>query len=79
VETTLERARAAKQKAWLLYPSFGDVNGIGIVRTDTGWGLEVNFTSPPQSGFDIPREVDGVSVSLQVSGPPEFAAGEDKK
>jgi hypothetical protein len=43
------------------------VNGIGVVRMDTGYGLKVNLAEAVEAGV-IPQAVDGVPLRAEVVG-----------
>jgi hypothetical protein len=64
---TLEEARAAKRKAARRLARVTQVNGIGVVRAGTGYGLKVNLAEPVASGV-IPEAVDGVPLRAFVVG-----------
>ncbi len=66
---TLEQARAAKQKAAIVFRDIvGDV-AVGITSLGgDAYGLKVNLTSPPDEGVTLPTEVDGVPVQIDVVG-----------
>ena len=64
---TLEEARAAKRKAAQRLARVTQVNGIGVVRTGTGYGLKVNLAEPVEAGV-IPEAVDGVPLRAFVVG-----------
>jgi hypothetical protein len=68
VSASLEQARAAKKHLAAQLVDMYQVNGIGIVRDDGGYGLKVNLLDPSPSPR-LPREVDGVKVSVDVVGP----------
>lgn len=66
--TDLEQARAAKR---VLRAELGDrrgVCGIGVARTQDGYGLQVNVTEPA-ARTAVPSSVDGVDVRVRVTGP----------
>jgi len=43
------------------------VNGIGVVRMETGYGLKVNLAEEVEAGV-IPKAVDGVPLRAEVVG-----------
>jgi hypothetical protein len=63
--STLEEARAAKQKA-LRTLGLDKLGSVGITRFDGGYALKVNLENPPAS--PLPDEVDGVPVRIEVVG-----------
>jgi hypothetical protein len=64
---TLAEARNAKRKAAQRLTRVPQVNGIGVVRTGTGYGLKVNLTARVAEGV-IPEVVDGVPLRAEVVG-----------
>jgi hypothetical protein len=64
---TLEQARAAKRKAARGLARVPEVNGIGVVRMETGYGLKVNLAQEVETGV-IPEAVDGVPLRAVVVG-----------
>jgi hypothetical protein len=63
----LREARDAKGRAREIFSRFGKVNGVGITRQDGRYAVKVNFESEPQAG-DLPREIAGVPIVVQVVG-----------
>ncbi len=66
--TTLDAARDAKGPALEVFGRLADVAGIGITRFDDGFGLKVNLTQEPEPGVELPQEVNGVPVRIEVVG-----------
>jgi hypothetical protein len=64
---TLREARAAKAKALEVFTPKAKVVGVGVTRVDEGYGVKVNLEAP--SDHDLPAEVDGVPVKVEVVGP----------
>ncbi len=62
----LERARAAKERLAAQLGGRDEVVGIGVHRTSDGFGVKVNLR---RAGLVVPREVDGVPVTVDVIGP----------
>ncbi len=65
---SLEAARAAKQKALTALEGWAKVNGVGITRVGAGYGIKVNLAAAPPPGADLPEEVDGVPMVVEVVG-----------
>lgn len=65
---TLERARAAKGRAREVFDRLASVAGIGITRVDDGYGVKVNLRADPGPEVELPHEVDGVPVRVEVVG-----------
>lgn len=64
----LEAARAAKPRAKELFGKFGVVNGAGLTRVGNRYAVKVNFETEPRADAELPREVSGVPVVVQVVG-----------
>lgn len=66
---SLESARAAKQSvAELFAPLVGEEVAVGITRVDDGFGIKVNLTSEPSEDVQLPDEIVGVPVLVEVIG-----------
>jgi hypothetical protein len=68
MSATLEEARAAKRHAHEVFERLACVAGIGIARVGDGYGLKVNLQCTPDAGVELPNEVDGVPIRLEVVG-----------
>lgn len=66
---SLDDARAAKARALELFRPLADVVGVGITRLGQGYAVKVNLRQPPTQGVEIPSEVEGVPVQVEVVGP----------
>jgi hypothetical protein len=66
--STLDRARAAKARAHIVFSKLADVVGVGITTIGSEYGLKVNVSSPPPSSTTLPKRVDGVPVRVEVVG-----------
>ena len=64
----LEQARAAKERAKVLFAKKASVVGIGINRVGGGFGVKVNLSEPAPPGADLPETIDGVPVRVEVIG-----------
>jgi hypothetical protein len=64
----LERTRAAKERAKVLFAGKASVVGIGITRVGAGFGVKVNLSEPPPPDADLPKTIDGVPVCVEVVG-----------
>lgn len=67
--STLEEARAAKDRVRKLCARKADVAGVGITRVGDGFGVKVNLTTAPAEGVELPKVVDGVPIKVEVVGP----------
>jgi len=65
---TLEEARAAKQAAQRLLATVDRVVGIGITRDGDGYAVKINLSEPVAPGIQLPTEIDGVPVRVEVTG-----------
>ncbi len=64
----LERARAAKERAKVIFAGKASVVGIGINRVAGGFGVKVNLSEPAPRDADLPETIDGVPVRVEVVG-----------
>jgi hypothetical protein len=64
----LEKARAAKIKFLDRFAGVSDLNGVGIARVGTGFGVKVNLSKKPASGTELPQDIDGVPIVVEVVG-----------
>jgi hypothetical protein len=65
----LQQARAAKERAKVLFAGKASVVGVGINRVGGGFGVKVNLSEPPPPDADLPETIDGVPVRVEVVGP----------
>ena len=63
---TLDEARAAKSEAASVFGSLASVVGVGITRVGEGYGLKINLRE--QAKRELPTEVAGVPVQVEVVG-----------
>lgn len=64
---TRQEARVAKDTAKVKLQRVRGLNGIGLIKTGTGYGLKVNLETDESAG-EIPDEVDGVPVEVEIVG-----------
>ena len=65
---TLDEARAAKPLVERQLASLAGVVGVGITRVGRGYGVKVNLSQAPATPAEIPAEVAGVPVRIEVVG-----------
>ncbi len=65
----LQDARAAKEKARILFRRLGRVCGVGITRLGDSYAVKVNLEAKPARGTQLPQEIDGVPIVVQITGP----------
>ena len=70
VGVSLESARAAKPAVVKVFtPLVGEDVSVGIMRIgDEQFGLKVNLTTQPDASVELPDEVEGVPVAVEVVG-----------
>ncbi len=61
--------RAQKARAAKVFGLVGEVVGVGITRVNDGYGLKVNLRENPGPGVQVPQDVNGVPVRVEVTGP----------
>ena len=65
---TLEKAQAAKKTALRLLEAVDSVVGVGITRLGGKYAVKVNLSGPIAPGTELPTEIDGVPVRVEVTG-----------
>jgi hypothetical protein len=66
--TTLDQARAAKAKILAAFGHDPSVVGVGITRNGEGYGVKLNLEAPPAPEANLPKDVDGVPIRVEVVG-----------
>ena len=66
---TKDDARAQKVHAVEVFEQVGEVVGVGITRVNDSYGLKVNLRNQPVPGVQVPQDVNGVPVRVEVIGP----------
>jgi hypothetical protein len=66
--TTLDEARTAKAKVLTAFGDDPSVVGVGITRIGEGYGVKLNLESPPAPDANLPHDVDGVPIRIDVVG-----------
>ena len=66
--SSIDEARAAKHKVLQLTAGAEQVNGVGITRVGNSYAVKVNLADQPTDDFELPSEVDGVPVLVEVVG-----------
>jgi len=65
---TLEEAKAAKKTALRLCETVASVVGVGITRFGGEYAVKINLSGPVAPGTELPTEIDGVPVRVEVTG-----------
>jgi hypothetical protein len=65
---TLDQAQAAKRAALERFDKLGTVTGVGITRVAGEYAVKVNVSEPIGPGIEIPEDIDGVLVCVEVTG-----------
>ena len=65
---SLDEARAAKSHAIEILRDVPELAGVGITRIGQGYGVKVNLSSAAAGNLDLPAQIDGVPVRLEVVG-----------
>ncbi len=66
---TMAKVTAAQRKLVRKLSGVSEVNGVGITRVDEGFCLKVNLSVRPAEGVEVPNEIDGIPVRVEVVGP----------
>lgn len=67
-EISLDRAQAAKRAALRCFEKLGKVTGVGITRIEGQYAIKVNLSEPIEPGTELPTDIDGVPVRVEVTG-----------
>lgn len=67
-QISLDQAQAAKRAARRRFEKLGTVTGVGITRVDGEYAVKVNLSEPIEPGVDVPADIDGVPVQVEVTG-----------
>jgi hypothetical protein len=65
---TLDDVRAVKAKAMAIFSPLAEVVGIGITRIGEGYGLKVNLRIAAGKNAQLPTDVDGIPVKVEIVG-----------
>jgi len=66
---SLEAAQRAKAEAQRVFQQLVGEVAVGIMPLGHGrFGLKVNLDAPPDEGVELPREVEGVPIEVDVVG-----------
>ena len=65
---SLDQARAAKKQTQAQLEAQGRSAAVGITRVDGEYAVKVNFPTSHEAAAAMPREVDGVTVQVEVVG-----------
>jgi hypothetical protein len=66
--TSLDEARTAKAKVLAAFRDDPSVVGVGITRIGEGYGVKLNLESPPAPDANLPKDIDGVPIRVEVVG-----------
>lgn len=69
IGSTIEEVRAVKPLAAQLFEKSGVLVGIGITKYGSGYGLKVNLRGPLEQSADLPEQIKGVPLQVEVVGP----------
>jgi hypothetical protein len=65
---SIAQARKAKSEAARVFTQYGELAGVGITRGADGFALKVNFTEQPSDPENLPPDIEGVPVQIDVIG-----------
>jgi hypothetical protein len=66
--TDIEKARSAKAEVLTRFAGLAQLNGVGITRVGSGFGVKVNLAEALGPGTELPEEIDGVPVVVELVG-----------
>lgn len=65
---TLQKARAAKAAVLKEFRRLPNLTGVGITKAAGEYAVKVNLSEPMPKGSTLPAEIDGVPVTIEVTG-----------
>ena len=65
---TIEKARSAKARVAEMLRDERGLTGVGITRVGKGYAVKVNLSAALGAGHEIPPEVDGVPIRVEITG-----------
>ena len=66
--SSLEAARAVKDKARTMVATIAEVQGVGITRVDGIYAVMVNVLQELEDESALPESIDGVPLVIKVTG-----------
>lgn len=66
--STLDEARAVKERAHDVFSKLAPVVGVGITRVDGEYAVKINLLREPNADVHLPVQVDGVPVRVEIVG-----------
>jgi len=66
---SIEQARAAKNAAKKALAGIPGVVGIGLTKRGADYALKVNLRAALPKNVAVPKQIEGVPVSVEVVGP----------
>jgi hypothetical protein len=64
----LQQARAAKASVLKEFRRLPNLTGVGITKVAGGYVVKINLREPMPKGTQLPGEIDGVPVTIEVTG-----------
>ena len=65
---SLEQAHAAKREAVRRLGHLASLTGVGITRVGGQYAVKVNVSKPLDDDADVPADIEGVPVRVEVTG-----------
>jgi hypothetical protein len=65
---TLQRARTAKAAVLKQFRRLPNLSGVGIAKVSGEYAVKINLTAPMPTGTQLPGEIQGVPVAIEVTG-----------
>jgi hypothetical protein len=64
----LHQARAAKAAVLKTFRRLPNLSGVGITKVGDGYAVKINLREPMPKGTQLPGEVDGLPVTIEITG-----------
>ena len=65
---TLHKARVAKAAVLKAFRRLPNLGGVGITKVAGGYAVKINLREPMPRGAQLPGEIEGVPVTIEVTG-----------
>ena len=65
---TLHKARAAKAAVLKEFRRLPNLGAVGITKIADGYAVKINLREPMPKGTQLPAEIEGVPVTIEVTG-----------
>jgi hypothetical protein len=68
MSSSRDNATQAKEKTKQILASLNVDGSVGLENLGDGFGVKINLSEPPPSEINLPQDIDGVPVRVEVVG-----------